>query len=103
DAKEGIIVAGGQGEENDLTQLSCPRGVIVDSLGTVYVADSNNDRVMRWCEGMAKGNVIAGGNGPGKGANQLSDPRDLSFDRHGNLYVADRLNHRIQRFNIEQS
>ena len=50
-AKEGIIVAGGQGHGNSLTQLSCPMGVIIDHLGNVYVADFYNDRIMRWCEG----------------------------------------------------
>ena len=38
-AKEGIVVAGGQGEGNSLRQLSSPGGVVVDHLGTVYVAD----------------------------------------------------------------
>ncbi|CAF4697093.1 unnamed protein product, partial [Rotaria magnacalcarata] len=40
--KEGIIVAGGQGKGNGLTQLPNPRGVVVDQLGTVYVADCVN-------------------------------------------------------------
>ncbi|CAF4812991.1 unnamed protein product, partial [Rotaria magnacalcarata] len=47
-AKEGIVVAGGQGAGNTLTQVSYPYGLFVDTLGTLYVADSNNDRVMRW-------------------------------------------------------
>ena len=50
-AKEGIVVAGGQGQGNSLTQLSYPQGVIVDHLGNVYVADSwkssNNALVKR--------------------------------------------------------
>ena len=41
-AKEGIVVAGGQGEGNSLRQLSYPRGVVVDQLDTVYVADLGN-------------------------------------------------------------
>ncbi|CAF4538189.1 unnamed protein product, partial [Rotaria magnacalcarata] len=39
-AKQGIVVAGGQGQGNGLTQLSYPHGVVVDQLGTVYVADN---------------------------------------------------------------
>jgi hypothetical protein len=35
DAKEGIVVSGGQGKGNNLTQLSHPIGVIVDHLGNV--------------------------------------------------------------------
>ncbi|CAF4997192.1 unnamed protein product, partial [Rotaria sp. Silwood1] len=46
-AKQGIVVAGGQGYGNSLTQLNEPEGVVVDQLGTVYVADSGNHRIMR--------------------------------------------------------
>ncbi|CAF2117469.1 unnamed protein product, partial [Rotaria magnacalcarata] len=88
--KEGIVVAGGQGEGSALTQLNSPNGLFVDTLGTLYVADSRNDRVMRWTQGDNKpGTVIMGGNGEGAGANQFYYPRGLSFDRHGNLYVGD--------------
>ncbi|CAF4845509.1 unnamed protein product, partial [Rotaria socialis] len=70
-AKEGIVVAGGQGKGNALTQLHWPNGIFVDTLGTLYVADSNNNRVMRWTQGdKTQGAVIVGGNGQGEGANQ---------------------------------
>ncbi|CAF4919012.1 unnamed protein product [Rotaria sp. Silwood2] len=94
-AKQGIVVAGGQGEGNGLTQLSCPEGVVVDQLGTVYVADSRNARIMRWPKGATPGSVIVGGNGEGGQSNQLNEPFGLSFDRHGNLYVVDNGNHRV--------
>ncbi|CAF1571461.1 unnamed protein product, partial [Rotaria sordida] len=71
-AKEGIVVAGGQGQGNALTQLSCPNGLFVDTLGTTYVADWGNQRVMRWPKGAKQGTVIVGGNGKGAGANQFS-------------------------------
>jgi sugar lactone lactonase YvrE len=103
DSKEGILVAGGQGKGNKLTQLSNPRGVIVDSLGTIYVVDGWNHRVMRWCSGVTEGDVIVGGNGQGQLANQLNYPEGLAFDGVGNLYVADCLNHRIQRFDIQRN
>ncbi len=41
-ATEGIVVAGGQGEGNGLRQLLHPHGIIVDQLGSVYVADMSN-------------------------------------------------------------
>ncbi|CAF5022867.1 unnamed protein product [Rotaria sp. Silwood1] len=100
-AKPGIAVAGGQGYGNGLTQLSCPQGVVVNQLGTAYVADRWNDRIMRWPKGVTQGSVIVGGNGEGGQSNQLNWPFGLSFDRHGNLYVADYGNHRVQKFNIE--
>ena len=78
-----------------------PRGLFIDTSGTVYVADSRNHRVMRWYKGAQKGTIIAGGNGRGKQANQFDDPWDLSFDYYGNLYVTDPDNHRVQKFSIE--
>ncbi|CAM4783604.1 unnamed protein product [Rotaria magnacalcarata] len=101
DANEGIIVAGGRGYGNDLGQLSYPRGVIVDSLGTVYVADEENHRVMRWYKGAIQGDVLFGGNGKGQEANQLHWPHGLSFDRHQYFYVVDYGNDRVQRYSIE--
>ncbi|CAF3294872.1 unnamed protein product [Rotaria sp. Silwood2] len=102
-AKQGIVVAGGQGEANSLTQLYCPGGVVVDQFGTVYVADGGNDRIMRWPKGVTQGNVIVGGNGQGGQSNKLNGPFGLSFDRHGNLYVVDNGNHRVQKFNLESN
>ncbi|CAF1009720.1 unnamed protein product [Rotaria magnacalcarata] len=84
-----------------MTQLYYPEGIFVDTLGTLYVADMWNHRVMRWIQGAKQGTVIVGGNGAGAGANQFNGPVGLSFDRHGHLYVADRNNDRVQRFSIE--
>ncbi|CAF5104029.1 unnamed protein product, partial [Rotaria sp. Silwood1] len=101
--KEGIIVAGGQGQGNDLTQLSSFQGVVVDQLGTVYVADLGNDRIMRWPKGATQGSGIVGGNCSGGQSNQLNGPVSLSFDRRGNLYVVDYGNHRLQKFSIHSN
>ncbi|CAF4107703.1 unnamed protein product [Adineta steineri] len=98
DAKEGIIVAGGNGKGNSLNQLSSPQGVIVDYLGQIYAADFMNHRIMRWCEGDKEGEIVVGGNGHGIQSNQLSFPVALSFDNEENLYVADYGNHRIQKY-----
>jgi DNA-binding beta-propeller fold protein YncE len=102
-AKQGIVVAGGQGQGNSLRQLSYPQGVVVDQLGTVYVADFGNDRIMRWMKEATQGNIIVGENGRGKQSNQLNYPIGLSFDRHGNLYVVDNGNDRVQKFNIDSN
>ncbi len=40
-----------KGEGNGLSQLANPRGVIIDHFGTVYVADYDNHRIMRWYTG----------------------------------------------------
>ncbi len=99
-AKEGIVVAGGQGQGNGLRQLSEPRGIIVDRLGSIYVADYRNNRVMRWLKGAAEGSIVVGGNGQGVQPNQFRYPTDLSFDPENNLYVVDCFNNRVQKFDI---
>ncbi|CAF2998546.1 unnamed protein product, partial [Rotaria sp. Silwood2] len=73
-SKQGIVVAGGQGEGNGPTQLYPPGGIVVDQLGTVYVADDENDRIMRWPKGATQGSVIVGRNGRGRLSNQLNQP-----------------------------
>ncbi|CAF3428454.1 unnamed protein product [Rotaria sp. Silwood1] len=103
DAKEGIVVAGGNGPGNSLTQLSAPFGVFVDQLGTVYISDASNHRIMSWPQGARQGSIVIGGNGKCEQANQLSCPLDLTFDRQGNLYVVDNGNYRVQRFNIDSN
>ncbi|CAF1049955.1 unnamed protein product [Adineta steineri] len=100
DVEEGRIVAGGNGQGRNLNQLSLPQGVIVDYLGQIYVADCENHRVMRWCEGKVEGEIVVGGNGKGNKSNQLNLPFGLSFDDEGNLYVAELGNHRIKKSQI---
>jgi len=102
-AKEGIVVAGGQGYGNSFKQLSDPQGLVVNENGDVFVADYYNDRVMCWPTGSKEGRVVVGGNGEGEGSNQLRCPRGLVFDRANNLYVVDSDNHRIQRFNVDKN
>ena len=99
-AKEGIVIAGGHGGGNGLREISSPGGIIVDELGTLYVADWQNHRVMRWLKGAEEGTVVVGGNGNGHEPNQLNRPVDLSFDRENNLYVLDHWNHRVQKFDL---
>jgi sugar lactone lactonase YvrE len=103
DAKEGIVVAGGQDQGNGLRQLSDPRGIIVDQLGSVYVAEWGNNRVTRWLKRAKEGTIVVGENGHGEQPNQLSGPRDLSFDRQNNLYVVDCVNNRVQRFDVNSN
>ncbi|CAF1028645.1 unnamed protein product [Rotaria sp. Silwood1] len=97
-AKQGIVVAGGQ--EQSLTQLNKPEGVVVDQLGTVYVTDYGNHRIMCWPKEATQGSVIIGGNGYGA-VESTQWSIGLSFDRHGNLYVTEFGNDRVQKFNIE--
>jgi hypothetical protein len=63
-----------------LTQLNHPRGMIVDQLGQIYVANYDNHRVVRWCHGSKTGTIVVGGNGLGTKSNQFKGPISLPFD-----------------------
>jgi len=65
-AKEGIVVAGGQGHGNSLTQLNLLEEVFVDVFEAMYIADRGNHRIVRWFKGAKQGEVVVGGNGEGK-------------------------------------
>ncbi|CAF5132011.1 unnamed protein product, partial [Rotaria sp. Silwood1] len=62
---QGTIVAGGNGQGDRVDQLKFPTYVFVDRNHSVYVADNENHRVMKWVEGAQQGQVVAGGNGQG--------------------------------------
>ncbi|CAF3771416.1 unnamed protein product [Adineta steineri] len=95
---EGIIVAGGNGQGNQLNQLYRPVYIFVDEEQSVYISDSHNHRVMKWRKDAKEGIVVAGGNGEGGNLNQLSQPTRVIVDDLGQIYVADSGNHRIMRW-----
>ncbi|CAF3769260.1 unnamed protein product [Adineta steineri] len=95
---EGIIVAGGNGQGNQLNQLNYPTFIFVDEDQSVYVSDRDNHRVMKWKKGAKTGRIVAGGNGQGDNLNQLSEPREVIVDHLGQIYVADCENHRVVRW-----
>jgi hypothetical protein len=76
-AREGLVVAGGQGQGNDLSQLNNPRGLMIDSSITFYVADYGNNRVMRYRQVVASVLMVAGGK-DSRGENRLNGPMNLS-------------------------
>ena len=69
--KQGIVVAGRQGQGNSLRQLSYPRAVTVDHLEQVYVADFGNDRMVRWSKASKDGRVVLGETGKEQQPNQF--------------------------------
>ena len=102
-AKEGQLAIASKGFGNADDQLYKPMGVTVDGMGSVYVVEYINTRVVRWLDNAQAGNVIIGGPGYGSSPAQLYFPRDVAFDRDGNLYVADTNNNRIQMYTIDKS
>ncbi|CAF4045270.1 unnamed protein product [Adineta steineri] len=99
-AINGTAVAGGKGAGSGANQFNRPRTILVDSQGTLYISDGDNNRVQRWLQNATNGTTIIGGDKAGTSSNQLKFPETILFDRFGNLLVSDRYNNRIQSFKI---
>ena len=77
--------------------LSSPMDVTLDGDGYLFIADTNNHRIIG--SGPYGFRCVAGcTNSSGSDSNQLMNPRSLSFDSFGNIWVADFNNSRIQKF-----
>ncbi|CAM4825763.1 unnamed protein product [Rotaria magnacalcarata] len=98
-AQEGVTVVGRNGQGTELNQLSEPHGLYVDEEKTVYVADTENHRIVAWkCDSMS-GFVVAGGNGEGNGNDQLNHPTDVIIDKEtDSLIICDRNNRRVMQW-----
>ena len=85
--KNGIVVAGGNGQGNQLNQLNYPTYLFVDEAQTVYVSDKDNHRVMKGNKCAKEGIVVAAGRGEGSALSQLSYPQGLFVDTFGTIHV----------------
>ncbi|MGD0778292.1 MAG: hypothetical protein ABSC05_36380 [Candidatus Solibacter sp.] len=94
-AGNGITGFSGDGGLATGAQLNGPRGVAVDSLGNVYIADTNNNCVRQVAPSgviaTVAGNGLAGVSGDGGLAvnAQVGNPIALAVDSVGNVYIAD--------------
>ena len=114
---------GAGGAEVRAGSLCNPAGVAVDAAGNLYVADSNNNRVLEYanpftacnntfpCVGGPAVLVLGQGdsftsnirNNGGVSANSLASPLGVAVDGSGNLYVADNDNSRVLEYNAPLS
>jgi cell division septation protein DedD len=89
-------------------------GVDVDSNGNLWVADTLNNRVLRFPYNAGLGrpstnaDLVLGqtdfsGNGAGTGLDQLTYPGAVRVDATGNAFVADTSNHRILKYSYPQT
>jgi uncharacterized protein (TIGR03437 family) len=83
-------------------QLNEPHGIAVDSAGTLYIADWQNNRIRKVANGVITTAVgtgargFSGDGGPAASA-QLAYPQGVAVDSAGNLYIADSSNSSIRK------
>ena len=105
-ASSGTVVAGGNGQGRNNTQLYNPIRVYFDSLSnSLVITNHASHSIVRWALGDNHWTLLAGDPAGVVGSNstQLRFPMDVTFDPMGNMYVADKDNHRIQLFMVGQS
>ena len=92
------VVAGGDAHAQSVAPgvpLSAPEGIIMLLNGTVYVADTGNDRVQVF---HPNGTFARSFGSPGDGPGEFSGPTGIHVHRNGTVYVADTGNDRVQVF-----
>jgi uncharacterized protein (TIGR03437 family) len=91
------------------TSLSSPKGIALDAGGNLYVADSGNNRMLRYPRPVAQFGritpdlVIGQANftssiSAAVSASSLNGPAGVAIDPDGNLFVADNGNNRVMEF-----
>lgn len=97
-ATSGTVVAGGNGNGTNTSQLLFPRGLYFDSLSnSLVIINYNVPSVVRWVLGASNWVLIAS-NANVSATSTMASPTDVTFDPMGNMYIADRGNHRILMF-----
>lgn len=98
----GGSLAEGDGAPALQARLNHPAGVALDSIGNLYIADHDNNRIRRvGLDGTiytVAGTGASGNTGDGGSAllATLNGPTSLAFDVSGNLYIADTGNARLR-------
>ena len=86
---------------NGTNGLNSPQGVSLDSAGNLYIADTNNNRVLYFPAGSTTATRVYGQNGSftttqaGASATNLRGPQHALTDSAGNLYISDTGNNRV--------
>ncbi|CAF1373129.1 unnamed protein product, partial [Rotaria sordida] len=102
----GTLVAGGNGNGINNTQLSTPQAVYFDSLSnSLLIANTGAHNIVRWVLGASNWTLVAGSidGSNGTSSTRLYSASDVTLDPMGNIYIVDRRNHRIQFFPVGES
>ncbi|CAF0856002.1 unnamed protein product [Adineta steineri] len=98
-------VAGGHGQGHELNQLNHPQGFYVDDDDdSIYIADTNNHRIVQWKFGVNNGEIVAGKKGNGNGIDQLHTPMDVILNKEKKyLIICDMGNYRVIKWSRQNS
>ena len=106
-AGNGAAGYSGDGGPATLARLNTPQRIAIDSTGSIYIADTGNNRIRR-VDGTTgiittvAGTGVAGfsgDNGQGEAA-RLKAPRGVTLEGDGTLYIADSGNNRIRKLDL---
>lgn len=105
-----------RGGNTNANTLNAPRGVYVDKRGRLWVADTGNNRVLRYTAPFANGmnaDLVLGqsvftssAGGQGYNSQDLKSfiaPAAVAVDKYNNIWVIDSLDYRILRFSGQLS
>ena len=102
-AGTGINGSSGDGGPATRAQFGGPTGLTFDSVGNLYIADTDNNRI-RMISPAGIVTTVAGGNGPGYSGDggpaasaQLGGPQGVTVDAAGNLFIADTSNNVVRK------
>ena len=92
-----LLSIGGDEDEPDegSTQLDEPLGIAVDNQRNIYVADTNNHRVVKYDR---NGKLLLTFGVKGSRRGELTEPCDIRVTDDEMIYVADMKNSRVQKF-----
>ena len=98
----------GGGQRPSSTTLSSPKGIALDASGNLYVADSGNNRVLRFPRPAGQAGRIApdavigqtdfSSSASGTSALSLNTPSGVAIGPDGDIFVADSGNNRVLEF-----
>jgi DNA-binding beta-propeller fold protein YncE len=93
----------GDGGTGANAMFNDPRGLAVDPVGNVYIADANNNRLRKLAPNGALNSIAGTGAAAFSGDTgaalfaKVNNPTCSAVDSAGNLYLADRANNRIRK------
>ena len=94
----------GDGGQAASAELNAPRGMVVDSAGNIYFADTGNNAIRKITAATGVIRTVAGngtqgysGDGGSATGAELDSPAGVAVDPGGNLYIADMANNAIRK------